>query len=392
MKMTHFIPNDCVVEILLRLPIKSLLKYRSVSKSWYALLMKNNYFINKHMKLIEKKNNGLLFFKCPSEEKDDPVMYANLDHQSIRISKLDLEKIIQYEYYDIVGSCNGIVCAYDCLDKDSFVLCNPATRETKTVPVDFMSDRNLSYDIQGMVFGYDHLTEDYKVFMLLSIFQDDDSSTAFYKAGIYGLKRDEWRVLDKVEDSILSKISLLGDHNLFFTRGIHWNAGSETVSLDISNEVFYEIQYPETVVSWVKENHYHCVNLLIIRGSIALICFTMTYNMSVDAESHAINIWLMKELRERDYSWSKEYTLGPIAMPLISRPLSTWMKNEEGEEDELLIQIAADNVEDNKYLYAGCKLVRWNLLNNEKVREYYVEDFFTLRGLYFYKESLVSMA
>ncbi|KAL5769476.1 hypothetical protein ACOSP7_013630 [Xanthoceras sorbifolium] len=43
------LPEDMIIEILSILPVKSLIRFRCVSKSWYALV-KSSSFISKHLK------------------------------------------------------------------------------------------------------------------------------------------------------------------------------------------------------------------------------------------------------------------------------------------------------------------------------------------------------
>lgn len=42
------LPEDVIIEILLRLPVNSLLKFKSVCRNWYSLIKSPN-FIRKHM-------------------------------------------------------------------------------------------------------------------------------------------------------------------------------------------------------------------------------------------------------------------------------------------------------------------------------------------------------
>lgn len=44
----HHIPQEVIIEILSRLPVKPLLKFKSVCKNWYAII-KNPSFITKHL-------------------------------------------------------------------------------------------------------------------------------------------------------------------------------------------------------------------------------------------------------------------------------------------------------------------------------------------------------
>ena len=48
--LSERVPYDVVIDILSRLPVKSLIRFRRVSKSWYSVIT-DPFFINKHFNL-----------------------------------------------------------------------------------------------------------------------------------------------------------------------------------------------------------------------------------------------------------------------------------------------------------------------------------------------------
>lgn len=54
-------PDDVEVEILLRLPVKSILRFKSVCKRWYSLTGKPS-FISRYNQLIRSRKSKLLCF------------------------------------------------------------------------------------------------------------------------------------------------------------------------------------------------------------------------------------------------------------------------------------------------------------------------------------------
>ncbi|XP_062160539.1 probable F-box protein At1g14315 [Alnus glutinosa] len=129
--MAKELPEDLVIQILVWLPVVSLLRFKSVCKSWYALITNQN-FITKHL-LHNKNINTQLLLKTRDKTTEDYVV-STISYETLQVSLthplpplcLGIDKISIF----VVGSCNGLVCLHDYRS----VIWNPATKETKIVP------------------------------------------------------------------------------------------------------------------------------------------------------------------------------------------------------------------------------------------------------------------
>lgn len=109
--MIPILPSEFVTEILLRLPVKSLLQFRSVSKSWLNLISSSEFIKfhldlsannkdNSHHRLMYNHNfkegslKSLLYESDVIEAPHD-LNYPMKDHQ---------------RPFQIVGSANGLIC------------------------------------------------------------------------------------------------------------------------------------------------------------------------------------------------------------------------------------------------------------------------------------------
>ncbi|KAF3652629.1 hypothetical protein T459_00082 [Capsicum annuum] len=133
------LPPEIITEILWRLPVKSLLKFRSVSKTCLALIS-NPEFINTHLSLSANKEEMLhliilndLKFGDKWGYKGCPVM--SLFHNSVT-EAVDLGYPIEDDRYDlrIEGCCNGLVLLYAHESIKYLVLWNPTIRKHKNLP------------------------------------------------------------------------------------------------------------------------------------------------------------------------------------------------------------------------------------------------------------------
>ena len=137
---------------------------------------------------------------------------------------------------------------YDHLDHSNIALWNPATQEYKVIPPKLSECLpNFVIDFHLRAFGYDHVTNDYKVIRHVSFrpilngyIQEEDlpmTPDPFWE--IYSQRSNSWRrpVVDMpVPISITT--------NVYFNGMCHWFGDSEgetfsAVSFNLSNEVFF---------------------------------------------------------------------------------------------------------------------------------------------------------
>ncbi|KAK4737060.1 hypothetical protein R3W88_000757 [Solanum pinnatisectum] len=102
-----FLPPEVIVEIISRLTVKFLLKFRSVSKSWLALISSPE-FVKSHMSFSFNKN----IYDRVMEE-------SNLDYL---MKKSGISFLIE-------GSVNGFHCLVN--EVDEIFLWNPTIRKYK---------------------------------------------------------------------------------------------------------------------------------------------------------------------------------------------------------------------------------------------------------------------
>ncbi|KAJ8564710.1 hypothetical protein K7X08_001170 [Anisodus acutangulus] len=187
------LPVDVIVEILLRIPVKSLLRFRAVSKPWYGFLSSYD-FIQMHkttpVKADEEIDDGVEVYKIG--DFDDADLY------SVSVD-LPFPSSPDDEVW-IVGSCNGLLCIH--FNKSSsIILWNPATRKYRFLEcpdcVSFYSDPFFPYIMLGFV----PETDDYKVVKVPSSSRKDSNA----KVWVYILNSDSWEEMGAVLHGLLPK-------------------------------------------------------------------------------------------------------------------------------------------------------------------------------------------
>ncbi|KAK9286749.1 hypothetical protein L1049_015153 [Liquidambar formosana] len=121
--------EDLLMEILLRLPIKSLLRFESVSKTWYSLITDHHFaqgYTRRHNPNTEP--SGLLlmmagFLFLPFNDDGDQ------GHQAM----LESWYPDNDQGFMILQSCNGLLLCSSTYFWKTYYVCNPTTRRFSTI-------------------------------------------------------------------------------------------------------------------------------------------------------------------------------------------------------------------------------------------------------------------
>ncbi|KAK9715063.1 hypothetical protein RND81_06G140700 [Saponaria officinalis] len=193
----NYFPEELICDILSRLPVKSLLRFKSVSKTWRDLIQ-TRQFVKLHLKKSQEANSGGII----SLFSDTSRCNLNFHHSENPLA-VELHSPTFLDYYksrwnelgppNLVGSCNGLLCF--ALPRDVYVLYNPSTRVFKTLPK--VSRRRFYGFRVYSLFAYDNVNDDYKVFEL---FQYNVSYRSDNVVGveslIFSMKANSWKTID----------------------------------------------------------------------------------------------------------------------------------------------------------------------------------------------------
>ncbi|KAL3503488.1 hypothetical protein ACH5RR_037937 [Cinchona calisaya] len=175
-------PEDLLREILVRLPVKSLLRFCYVSKTWCDLI-NSPYFADMHLSrakshrvfLIKQCLNGekkaLLSFHSDYLSPGRSIAGAAAAAPDLKLRSTHRARIKLY------GTCNGIVClaklvpwSHSDSDKDKIYLCNLATRQFLTLPPSPFGCPDTFEDVcsTSLGLGFNPSTQDYKLVKFIS--------------------------------------------------------------------------------------------------------------------------------------------------------------------------------------------------------------------------------
>ncbi|GKC42968.1 putative F-box domain-containing protein [Tanacetum coccineum] len=162
--MSDHIPFEIQEQIMKKLPVKSVIQFRSVSKQWKSLIDSSKFIKNYHVNHTNPQHHLLVEYQSDIDE----VKYISIiDDNTFPNHKFSVTYPQTQDFSDhfiagccdqrIAGSSQGIICihCYDRCDgdnEDMAVLWNPTVRKTVGVviphlPTDFISARVFSFGV-----------------------------------------------------------------------------------------------------------------------------------------------------------------------------------------------------------------------------------------------------
>ncbi|XP_059657553.1 F-box protein At3g07870-like [Cornus florida] len=246
--MSDNLSNELMMEILARLPVRTLLQIRCVCKSWCSLISSDNFTtfcLNRTTHLNKINNTHLLLIRHFTEDDEKQERFSlYLDNESLTEHHMNLESrpiARMCAYFDIIGSCNGLVCLIDCImiHTDLVYLWNPTIRKLVVLPEPRITFHSHGPYHRALGFGFDSATNDYKVVRI-----------AYFRGGpevdIYSLKEGGWRQISPAGHIPEMQFDA---PNACFHGAIHWlyragNCVPYILSFNLGSEVFSLMELP----------------------------------------------------------------------------------------------------------------------------------------------------
>ncbi|CAI9775828.1 unnamed protein product [Fraxinus pennsylvanica] len=280
------LPQEMVREILLRLPVKTLLKFRSVCRSWLSLISSSEFMkthlkissynsIYSHNKLIlGRSSNSLDLYTFPLYDQTG-------DLASMDTVPLDHPLFEPVSMLRIVGSCNGLVCLV--LGLNTVIILNPATKKSRELPISSTSVFDTEYG-----FAYDESNDEYKVVESGWTIADMDEIKTHVK--VYSSKTDSCRFIDGPPGFVFIGCGVFVNGAIFWKVLYPRNNPRNwyIVAQDIKTERFELLDKPKYEKGVVNA-------LLMVSGGRLCVC--LSYQTQLD-------IWVLGENGDGEY-WTK---------------------------------------------------------------------------------------
>lgn len=252
--MSDYIPMEILWEVIKRLPVKLLVQYRSISKSWKCLIDSSEFIAGYGVRQTQPKRL-LLWHADPifPKKRCSLVDDETLVQQEIISTFPVLSKLLRLSH--VVGSSRGVLCLYGNYHIRTSVivvavLWNPSIR--KSVGIHVPGIFPLSYPYTHLGFGVCPITSDP---IIVKIDKCRHGAFKAWVVEVFTLSTGSWRILSKNPPS--SSI-IFGWAQVATDRFIYWLASDKMsaihgrssiknliISFDMTTHEFTTIDIPD---------------------------------------------------------------------------------------------------------------------------------------------------
>ncbi|KAL1535583.1 putative F-box protein [Salvia divinorum] len=231
--------NDVVFEILLHLPVRSLLRFIGVCKLWCNTIDSPHF---KKLHSLRRTNN----------EDEEVYLRFNFDfdYGQIRINIRDNGKSLKSHHFlpmdiRVSGAVKGLVCFSSPRGMLDIAICNPFLGQFKYLP---LSPYFSTHGSHGQLFhGYNvglGFDDDYKVVQLLPCSCLEHRNLHAY---LYSARTNSWSELCLDQDLVIENPvrSLCKDGSFAHWEGRNTSGEKIILSFDMKKEVFGTITIPD---------------------------------------------------------------------------------------------------------------------------------------------------
>ncbi|KAI3870040.1 hypothetical protein MKW92_048166 [Papaver armeniacum] len=317
--------DDITIEILSRLPVKSLMRFKCVCKNWSFLIQEDATFINLHFKYSKARPSLLI------SNRIDYSMYNLMTFDILfggsggAISAAAFHTIQEIDYttkhgtkHDmILNPINGLIGFFgETRIGPGVCICNPSTREVtpwvQSILLRDLRKKDREASINTCALGYDPATKEYKV---VGIWESREPSYTVCEVLTVG--DNEWRQIDEVppyDIEIYGSYVYMNGSIYYSTYSVNVSCASKKnmpkflVAFDVGSEKFRKIRVP----SYVFDRPYFKEPFILY--NIGLLDLDERLGLFIEHGNSTPKLWLFDEERNKMNSTSSWREV-PIELP-----------------------------------------------------------------------------
>ncbi|GJV30431.1 F-box domain containing protein [Tanacetum coccineum] len=317
--MSDHIPFEIQSEIIKRLPVKSLLQFRSVSKQWKSFIDNPKFIKNYHINHPHPLHHLLVRYNHV------PTYTSIIDDNTFPGQKFPLtapEPLKLLRHAKPLGSVDGLVCFYGWYKdlKKRVVLWNPSVRKCVGIPIP-----NVLYSPKGytrIAFGVCPDTNDPKLVKIDVV----KTPSICWEVQVFTLSSCVWKTV--YTGAPFKSCDLVWDH-VFIDGFIYWrSSGSFIISFDLKSDKFGEVCFPDrlAIPSFVR--------VAKVNESLGLLEFYKEGGMSV------CGVWMRKDGVNQPFT--KIYTVKVEGKPMFGTSVLGFRNN-----GDVVLEIVGDDYKES---------------------------------------------
>ncbi|KAI3926005.1 hypothetical protein MKW98_028141 [Papaver atlanticum] len=279
---------DIVCDILSRLPVKTLLRFKCVSKQWLSLIQHDSYFIDLHH--TRSKSSPCFLFAMAVPQDSDIWNYYLLEiiceERSIVPRIFSRNTVVGFDpsfFVRYLKPVNGLLCVVEFL---GIRIYNISTRKLTPliITIDHLSRRPV------FQFGFDPATKEHKVICIwTSNDKLDGKGLACLGCQVLTLgENSTWRMTN---EGVPDNYHIKEDASVYANGSIYWitaefmNSEEKViVAFDVGHEKFRKVTVPK-FITLDYDLHNPAIKLLEMNDRLALL-----YRLRA---GNSVKLWLL---------------------------------------------------------------------------------------------------
>ncbi|XP_026384191.1 putative F-box protein At1g32420 [Papaver somniferum] len=264
---------DLVCDILSRLPVKTLLRFKCVSKQWLSLIQHDSYFIDLHH--ARSKSRPCFLFAMAVPQDSDIWNYYHTNETSVVPRIFNRTTVVGFDpsfFVRYLKPVNGLLCVIEFI---GIKIYNITTR--KSTPLIVTTDHLLRRPVYQ--FGFDPATKEHKVICIWTSYgeQHKQGSACLGCQVLTVGENSTWRMID---EGVPDNYHIKEDASVYANGSIYWitaefmnSLNSEEkviVAFHVGHEKFRKIIVPQ-FATLDYDLHNPAIKLLEVNDRLALL-------------------------------------------------------------------------------------------------------------------------
>ncbi|GKV15020.1 hypothetical protein SLEP1_g25822 [Rubroshorea leprosula] len=289
----HLLPPEILLEILSRLPITSLIHFKTTSHAGYDLIADSRLPPMFRNRVSDSDPCLILFNYDYPVSRSLQLYFVDIEDCSRRGRKIDPPQ--HSKVNNLVGSCNGLLCLSligSSWRSHSLLIYNPSVGDAVRVPPanQFLNQS----EVFG--FGFHPRTGEFKVVRIVCFDVEEGEELTVQ---VFTVGTTEWRTKGATPRRLTGPPEVLVEGTLHWVTFVRMGGDDPIfgiISFELADEVFEEIPHPPCQ-RFVSRGY----RLSVLNGCLSAAGLVDTLHF---------DIWVMKQYRVKE-SWVKQLSFDP---------------------------------------------------------------------------------